>query len=134
MRPGSNIERKGGPGVVLALRPLAAVQRWRDGVEVSGNGPGRLAILQAPATLGLLMLCQLRFAAELDTARLGIVSVGLATSAAPTYFRPLEHGGYALVDGGIWANNPIPLAVIEEMTCFDVGRDNIQGPLRRVKQ
>jgi hypothetical protein len=54
-----------------------------------------------------------------------MVTVGLATSAAPTYFRPLEHGGYTLVDGGVWANNPAMLAVIEAMICFDIGRDQI---------
>ena len=43
----------------------------------------------------------------------GMDTVGLATAAAPTYFRPLEHGGYVLVDGGVWANNPVMLAVIE---------------------
>jgi uncharacterized protein len=52
-------------------------------------------------------------------------NVALATSAAPTYFRPLEHNGYTLVDGGVWANNPAMLAVIEAMTCFDIGRDRI---------
>jgi len=50
-----------------------------------------------------------------------MVTVGLATAAAPTYFRPLEHGGYTLIDGGVWANNPIMLAVIEALICFDVG-------------
>lgn len=54
-----------------------------------------------------------------------MVNVGLATAAAPTYFRPLEHGGYTLVDGGVWANNPIMLAVIEALTCFDITRDQI---------
>ncbi len=54
-----------------------------------------------------------------------MVTVGLATSAAPTYFRPLEHGSYTLVDGGVWANNPAMLAVIEAMICFDIGRDQI---------
>jgi len=54
-----------------------------------------------------------------------MVDVALATAAAPTYFRPLEHGGYTLVDGGVWANNPIMLAVIEALICFDVGRDQI---------
>jgi len=29
------------------------------------------------------------------------------------------------VDGGVWANNPIMLAVIEAMTCYDVTRDQI---------
>lgn len=54
-----------------------------------------------------------------------MVNVGLATAAAPSYFRALEHGGYTLVDGGVWANNPVMLAVIEALTCFDVARDQI---------
>ena len=54
-----------------------------------------------------------------------MVKVGLATSAAPTYFRPMEHNGYTLVDGGVWANNPVMLAVIEALTCFTLERDQI---------
>ncbi|MFZ0734184.1 MAG: patatin-like phospholipase family protein, partial [Candidatus Sulfotelmatobacter sp.] len=54
-----------------------------------------------------------------------MVKVGLATSAAPTYFRPLEHRGYTLVDGGVWANNPVMLAVIEARVCFTLERDQI---------
>jgi uncharacterized protein len=54
-----------------------------------------------------------------------MVDVGLATAAAPSYFRPLEHRGYTLVDGGVWANNPIMLALVEALICFDVGRDQV---------
>ena len=54
-----------------------------------------------------------------------MVNVGLATAAAPTYFRPFEHNGYTLVDGGVWSNNPVMLAVIEALVCFDVERDQI---------
>lgn len=54
-----------------------------------------------------------------------MVKAALATAAAPTYFRPLEHNGYTLVDGGVWANNPVMLAVIEALTCFDLDRDQI---------
>jgi hypothetical protein len=54
-----------------------------------------------------------------------MVTVALATSAAPTYFRPLEHKGYTLVDGGVWANNPAMLAVIEALICFDIDRSQI---------
>jgi hypothetical protein len=54
-----------------------------------------------------------------------MVKVALATSAAPTYFRPLEHNGYTLVDGGVWANNPAMLAVIEALICFDIDREQI---------
>lgn len=54
-----------------------------------------------------------------------MVKVALATAAAPTFFRPLEHNGYTLVDGGVWANNPVMLAVIEAMICFDLQWDQI---------
>jgi uncharacterized protein len=54
-----------------------------------------------------------------------MVTVGLATAAAPTYFRPLEHSGYTLVDGGVWSNNPIMLAIVEALICFDIRRDQI---------
>jgi predicted acylesterase/phospholipase RssA len=54
-----------------------------------------------------------------------MVKVALATSAAPTYFRPLEHNDYTLVDGGVWANNPSMLAVIEALICFDIDRSQI---------
>ena len=48
----------------------------------------------------------------------GMVEVALATSAAPTYFRPLEDGGYRLLDGGLWANNPIMVGVVEALTAL----------------
>ena len=42
------------------------------------------------------------------------VNVALATAAAPTYFQahPMPSGA-PLIDGGIWANNPAGLAVVE---------------------
>jgi patatin-like phospholipase/acyl hydrolase len=55
-----------------------------------------------------------------------MVTVALATAAAPTYFRPYEHGGYILVDGGVWANNPIMLGLVEALTSFDVTREKIE--------
>lgn len=42
------------------------------------------------------------------------VDAALATSAAPTYFQQhVTQSGVGLVDGGIWANNPTGLAVVE---------------------
>ena len=44
-----------------------------------------------------------------------MVTVGLATASAPTFFRSLEHDGYMMVDGGLWANNPIMNAVVDAL-------------------
>ncbi len=41
------------------------------------------------------------------------VNVALATSAAPTYLPALTLDGARLVDGGLWANNPAMVALIE---------------------
>lgn len=42
------------------------------------------------------------------------MTVALSTSAAPTYFPSHQSSsGLALVDGGMWANNPTGIAVIE---------------------
>jgi uncharacterized protein len=55
-----------------------------------------------------------------------MVKVGLATSAAPTYFRPLCDGGYTFVDGGVWGNNPVMIALVEVLTSFAVDRSRIK--------
>lgn len=55
-----------------------------------------------------------------------MVDVAAATGAAPTYFRPLEHGGYRFVDGGVWANNPVMIALVDALSCFDVPRECIR--------
>lgn len=55
-----------------------------------------------------------------------MVDVALATSAAPTIYRPLDSGGYRLIDGGVWANNPTMLAVVEAMIAYDVPRERIK--------
>ncbi len=54
------------------------------------------------------------------------VHVALATSAAPTYLDPhLKNFGLELVDGGIWANNPVMLAVAEGMGYLGQDQKNI---------
>ena len=50
-----------------------------------------------------------------EAGRVSCVEAGLATSAAPTYFPALELDGGALVDGGVFANNPTIAATIEAL-------------------
>lgn len=50
-----------------------------------------------------------------EATEISAVEAGLATASAPTYFPPLRKGDLALVDGGIFANNPAIAASIEAL-------------------
>ncbi|MBA3677947.1 MAG: patatin-like phospholipase family protein [Sphingosinicella sp.] len=52
--------------------------------------------------------------------------VALHTTAAPTYYPGVEDDGYVMIDGGVWANNPIMNAVVDVLACYDVPRENIR--------
>ncbi len=52
-----------------------------------------------------------------------MTKVAAATAAAPTFFQPLQDGGYTFVDGGVWANNPIMIALVDALSCFSVPRE-----------
>jgi patatin-like phospholipase/acyl hydrolase len=60
-----------------------------------------------------------------------------ATSAAPTYFPPARVGGRALIDGGIYSNNPAALAFAEAKRCWpeeyilvvSLGTGSLQKPI-----
>ncbi len=55
-----------------------------------------------------------------------MTKVAAATAAAPTFFRPLEDGGYTFVDGDVWANNPIMIALVDVLSCFSVSRRRVR--------
>lgn len=40
-------------------------------------------------------------------------AVGMASSAAPLYFPPFKHKEHTYIDGGVWANNPSLIGVLE---------------------
>jgi patatin-like phospholipase/acyl hydrolase len=52
--------------------------------------------------------------------------VARATSAAPTYFAGHESNGHIFLDGGLWANNPIMVAIVDAMSAFDITLDQIR--------
>ena len=55
------------------------------------------------------------------------VNVALATTAAPTYFPTHRSAaGTPLIDGGLWANNPVGAAVVEAITVLDWPRDSLK--------
>ena len=55
------------------------------------------------------------------------VDVALATAAAPTYFPTHQSSmGVPLIDGGVWVNNPVGMAVVEAITLLDWPRDALK--------
>lgn len=60
--------------------------------------------------------------------RVPMWQVAMATSAAPTYFPAfcLPGDGVRLVDGGVWANNPAMVGVVEAVSMFGQPLDTIR--------
>ena len=55
------------------------------------------------------------------------VDVALATASAPTYFPTHRSAaGTPLIDGGVWANNPVGVSVVEAITVLDWPRDSLK--------
>ena len=53
------------------------------------------------------------------------VNVAMATAAAPTYLPGVALDGTRLVDGGVWANNPAMVALVEAVGPCSIGLDAI---------
>ncbi|MEY9098004.1 patatin-like phospholipase/acyl hydrolase [Sinorhizobium fredii] len=52
--------------------------------------------------------------------------VALHTTAAPAYYPAVENNGHIMIDGGVWANNPIMNALVDVLACYNVPRENIR--------
>lgn len=52
--------------------------------------------------------------------------VALHTTAAPAYFAGVDDDGYVMLDGGLWANNPVMNAVVDALACYDITREQIR--------
>jgi uncharacterized protein len=52
--------------------------------------------------------------------------VALHTSAAPSYYPAVDNDGLFMIDGGIWANNPVMNALVDVLACYNVPRESIR--------
>jgi uncharacterized protein len=55
------------------------------------------------------------------------INAAIATAAGPTFLKPhMTESAVELVDGGVWANNPIGVAVIEAIGMLGWPRDKLK--------
>jgi patatin-like phospholipase/acyl hydrolase len=52
--------------------------------------------------------------------------VALHTTAAPSYYPGVDDDGFIMIDGGVWANNPVMNALVDALACYDVPRENVR--------
>ena len=52
--------------------------------------------------------------------------VARATSAAPTFLTGHDYDDVIFLDGGIWANNPIMVAIVDALSAHDIAIDQLQ--------
>lgn len=55
-------------------------------------------------------------------------TVARSTSAAPTYLRGHQHdaSGRIFIDGGVWANNPVMVALVDVLSAYDIEPEQIR--------
>lgn len=101
--------------------PLRDALNKAIGGKILGDSKHRLIIPALNAATGEIYIYKTRHHAKLETDwKIPAVEVALATSAAPTYF-PIHRStiNVPFIDGGIWANNPTGLAVVEAVTLLE---------------
>lgn len=97
------------------------------GETTFGASRYRLIIPSTDGRFGELALFKNRFHPDyrLDHRKL-MLDIALATSSAPTFYPAHDAHGLRYVDGGVWANNPIMLGIVEALVSFDVQPTQIQ--------
>jgi uncharacterized protein len=106
---------------------LARVLRERLGHISFGASRSRLCIPSFDGVHGEVYIFKTPHHPDFDRdLQESMVKIALATSAAPTYYRPLRDAGYTFVDGGVWANNPVMIGLTEALTSFNVERERVR--------
>lgn len=55
-----------------------------------------------------------------------MLSVALATAAAPTFFKAYKNGNQVFADGGVWANNPVMIGLVDALSTQDLRRRQVE--------
>lgn len=108
-------------------RPLKEALERRFGDRLLGQSTKRLVIPSLNLETGEVYVYKTAHHAKFERDyRERAVDVALATAAAPTYFPTHRSAaGTPLVDGGVWANNPVGAAVVEAIAVLGWPRDSL---------
>ena len=132
--------RRGALGVVeRALKGLSSYFRYRYdrealmrvleetvGERTLGDAYSRLCIPSFDGRYGEVYVFKTPHHPDYRKDRTELMTkVAAATGAAPTFYQPLRDGGYTFVDGGVWANNPVMIGLVDALTCFAVPRERV---------
>jgi patatin-like phospholipase/acyl hydrolase len=54
-----------------------------------------------------------------------MLTVAMATAAAPSYFPVYKNKGRYFADGGVWANNPVMIGLVDALVCYQLERRQV---------
>jgi patatin-like phospholipase/acyl hydrolase len=54
-----------------------------------------------------------------------LVTIAMATAAAPTYFPVYKNDKRLFADGGVWANNPVMIGLVDALVCYQLNRRQV---------
>ncbi|MGE3250558.1 MAG: CBASS cGAMP-activated phospholipase [Hyphomonadaceae bacterium] len=114
-------------GPAFSSAALAREMKSMFGEQVLGDLTARVCIPSADGRHGDVAVFKTPHHPDFkrDWAML-IKDVALASSAAPTFLRVHEADGYQFIDGGVWANNPVMVGVVDALSCFDIRASQIR--------
>jgi hypothetical protein len=109
-------------------QPLKMVLESKFGERRFGESNKRLVIPSLNLETGEVYIYKTSHHPRLERDyKVKAVDIALATAAAPTYF-PTYHSatGTPLIDGGMWANNPVGMAVVEAIGVLNWPRNSLK--------
>jgi uncharacterized protein len=55
-----------------------------------------------------------------------LLTIAMATAAAPSYFPVFRDRGRFFADGGVWANDPVMIGLVDALVCNQLDRHQVQ--------
>ena len=108
--------------------PLREILKEIFGDSRLGDSRNRLVIPALSGHTGKVYVYKTRHSPRFEfDYKEQVKDVAMSTAAAPIFFAPhIMHDGRLLVDGGMWANNPLGMAVVEAIGVLGWPKESIK--------